>query len=93
METAHGWSEPEINDALASTSNREPKCDVRHGLASNNGFLPTGDVAIKYDGDESSSTNLGLVAQKGYYYAKPLTGLDEMFGEEAIALDPALMEM
>ena len=61
METAHGWSEAEINDALANTSN--------------------------YD------TNLGIDTQKGLYdYAEPLAGLDEMFGVEAMALDPALME-
>lgn len=28
-----------------------------------------------------------------YSYASPLTGMDDMFGEEPMALDPALMDM
>lgn len=93
MDTVHRWSVDEINKALANDSSGIPTHNKECSLSDGNDFFMADDVQ-KYDGGfESGALSQGFDARKDLYnYAEPLIGLDDMFGDDATMLDPALME-
>lgn len=100
MEAAHGWNEDQINHMFALQAEGDIEGDemlVDEGLALNDGagevFAGDGAIGDMHGGPYWHGMNQYEVPKTGYAEAPLEAGLDEMFGEEAMALDPALMEL